>query len=297
MSSWAPPYHSLKSTLDQPKPQAGLYIVSTPIGNKGDMTLRALHALGTSDLVLCEDTRISQKLLLAYDIKTPLMAYHDHNGERMRPKIKEKLEQGQTIVLISDAGTPLVSDPGYKLVQMCHECNIYVTALPGPSAPLMALTLSGLPSDQFFFVGFLPPKSGARENALKSLETIKASLIVFESGPRLEKSLSACLSVLGDRPMALTRELTKKFEEIRRGPISEILSQVQEKGPPKGEIVLVIQGASQDTDLNDTHLVQLIQRELEQGHSMKDAIQRVSEANHIPRRRVYKLGLGLTDNV
>lgn len=294
MTLWAPPFSSLKSTLDQQKPQAGLYIVSTPIGNLADLSLRALQTLGNVDLILCEDTRISQKLLKAYDIQTPLKPYHDHNGEQVRPKVLQKLQEGASVALISDAGTPLISDPGYKLVQACYEENLYVTAIPGPSAHVMALTLSGLPSDQFFFGGFIPPKAKAREDFLIGLQNLKSTLIFYETGPRLEKSLRSMQTVLGDRSIALARELTKTYEEVRRGRISEICERIKTEGPPKGEIVLVVQGCLEPVTLKDEKVKQLLIGELEKGSSMKDAVQRVSENHHLPRRRVYKLGLEIS---
>lgn len=225
---------NLGLTLD-----VGLYIVSTPIGNLRDITLRALDVLTHCDHILAEDTRQSLKLLSHYKIKTSLSPYHDHNAAKRVPKLVESLKDGKTLALISDAGTPLVSDPGYKLVQAALEAGVNVVPVPGASAVLAALTLSGLPSERFSFGGFLPPKSAARKRKLESYSSTLGTLIFFETGPRLAASLTDIKTVLGDRPMALTRELTKRYEEGRYGHISEVLETVK-SAPPKGEIVICI---------------------------------------------------------
>jgi 16S rRNA (cytidine1402-2'-O)-methyltransferase len=224
----------------RPKPDPGLYIIATPIGNARDISLRALETLKGADLVLCEDTRVTKKLFAYHQISNTLMAYHEHNAKRMRPQIIKRLECGESVALVSDAGTPLVSDPGYRLVEACIEEGIPFTTLPGASSVLSALVLSGLPTDKFYFHGFLPSKSGQRQRALAELEEIPGSLVFLESAKRLTSSLSDIHAVLGDRSCAVTRELTKLYEEVRRGYLSELASYYTDHGPPKGEITLVV---------------------------------------------------------
>ncbi len=187
----------------------GLHIVATPIGNLGDITLRALATLAGADLIACEDTRVTRKLLDRYDIATPLTPYHDHNAATARPKLLQRLAAGEAIALVSDAGTPLVSDPGFKLVRAAQEAGYAVTALPGASAPLAALASAGLPTDQFFFGGFLPPKQTARRARIAELARIPATLLLFETGPRIAATLADLAEALGPREVALCRELTK----------------------------------------------------------------------------------------
>ena len=226
-----------------PAPQAfepGLYLVATPIGNLRDITLRALDILSVADRVLAEDTRVAAKLLEAYGLRAKVEPYHDHNAEKARPHILEALAAGERIALISDAGTPLVSDPGYKLARAAIEAGADVFPIPGASAALAALTIAGLPSDRFHFAGFPPAKAGARQSFLAGLAGIDATLILYESANRLAASLAAMAEALGDRPAAVCRELTKKFEEARRGALSELAAHYRDAGPPKGEIVVVI---------------------------------------------------------
>jgi len=220
--------------------KAGLYLVATPIGNLRDITLRGLDVLSAVDGVLCEDTRVSGKLLSAYGIKKKLQIYNDHSDDQTRASIVMRIKAGESFALISDAGTPLISDPGYKLTQDLKAQGLYVTSLPGANAPLTALQLSGLPSNAFSFIGFLPPKSGARQTVFTQWKDSMAPLIAFETGPRLEKSLADLHAALGDRTVAVTRELTKLFEEIRTAPVTEHLAYYKTHGAPKGEIVLVI---------------------------------------------------------
>lgn len=218
----------------------GLYVLATPIGNAGDITLRALATLAAADLVLAEDTRVTAKLFTIHGLKRTLSPYNDHNAAEARPRILEKLKAGARIVLVSDAGTPLVSDPGFKLVRAAINEGITVTALPGPSAALAALTLAGLPTDRFLFAGFLSNRAGERARALEDLKSVRASLILFESPQRLAESLGTMRDVLGDRPAAVTRELTKLHEEVRRGSLGELAAHYEKAGPPRGEVTLVI---------------------------------------------------------
>ena len=219
---------------------AGLYVLATPIGNARDISLRALDVLKGCDVICAEDTRVTSKLLAIHGVSKPLIPYNDHNAPEMRPKILARLERGEAVVLVSDAGTPLVSDPGYKLVRAVVAAGAAVVAIPGASAVLAGLTLSGLPSDRFLFAGFLPSRQGERKTALEELKTVRATLIFFESAQRLSESLAAMADVLGDRACAVTRELTKMHEEVRRGSLGELATLYAEKGPPKGEVTIVV---------------------------------------------------------
>ncbi|MFC3208751.1 16S rRNA (cytidine(1402)-2'-O)-methyltransferase [Aquamicrobium soli] len=218
-----------------------LYLVATPIGNLGDITLRALETLAAADILACEDTRVSRVLLSRYGIRRRTTAYHEHNATEAGPKLIAALEQGRSVALISDAGTPLVSDPGYRLVGEALERNIRVVPIPGPSAALAALTASGLPSDAFLFAGFLPVKTGQRATRLQELKAVPATLIFFESPRRLADTLAAMVEVLGGtRQAAIGRELTKAFEETRRGTLAELADHYQAADTPKGEIVVCV---------------------------------------------------------
>lgn len=219
---------------------AGLYVLATPIGNARDISLRALEVLKGCTVIAAEDTRVTAKLLAIHGVSKPLIAYNDHNGQQMRPKILARLEQGEAVVLVSDAGTPLVSDPGYKLVRAAIAAGLPVVAIPGPSAVLTGLTLSGLPSDRFLFAGFLPPRAGERQTALEELKALRATLIFFESAQRLCETLAAMAEVLGDRPSAVARELTKLHEEVRRGTLCELAAHYAKAGAPKGEVTLLV---------------------------------------------------------
>ena len=219
---------------------AGLYILATPIGNARDISLRGLEVLKGCDVIAAEDTRVTAKLLAIHGIAKPLIAYNDHNGAQMRPKILARLEQGEAVVLVSDAGTPLVSDPGYKLVRAAVAGGLAVIALPGPSAVLTGLTLSGLPSDRFLFAGFLPSKAGERKSVLEELKGVRATLIFFESAQRLPESLAAMADVLGNRDAAMARELTKLHEDVRRGPLKDLAAHFAQQGAPKGEVTLLV---------------------------------------------------------
>ena len=223
---------------------ACLYVVATPIGHLGDMTARAIETLRGVDLVAAEDTRHSANLLRHFDIATPLVSYHDHSDDSDLRKLVAQLESGASLALISDAGTPLVSDPGYRLVAACHSLGIPVVPIPGPSAPIAALSASGLPTDRFHFEGFLPAKSGQRLTRLEALQMLETTLIFFESPKRLLASLADMLAVLGDREAALCRELTKAHETVRRHPLSTLLAFVQQDtNQQRGEVVLIVGGA------------------------------------------------------
>jgi len=269
----------------------GLYLVATPIGNIEDITLRALRVLGAADLVACEDTRVSQKLLAHYDIATQRVPYHEHNAEAMRPKLLARLDAGARIALISDAGTPLVSDPGFKLVGEAVARGIAVTVVPGASAPLAALILSGLPCERFCFAGFLPPRSEARRRALAELRAVPATLVFFESAPRLAASLADMAAILGARPAAVARELTKLYEEVRRAPLADLAAHYRDAGPPKGELVVLV-GPPAEEEASAASLDEALAAALET-LSVKDATAAVAGALGLPRRAVYARALAL----
>jgi len=275
---------------------AGLYIIATPIGNIEDISLRALDILKKADLIACEDTRVSGKLTSYFDIPTKKLPYHDHNADEMRPKLISMLKEGRRIALISDAGMPLISDPGYKLVAECAAQDIPMTCVPGPSASLTALVLSGLPTDKFMFAGFLPPKSAARRAALAEIKTVPATLIFYETGPRLADSLADMLDILGERNAAIARELTKKFEEVRRGSLSGLADYYQAEGETRGEIVVVVGApvAGQAEDWTDQTVDSLL-RELikEKNMSVKDAAAFVAAKSGLKKRDVYQRALML----
>ncbi|WP_290484697.1 MULTISPECIES: 16S rRNA (cytidine(1402)-2'-O)-methyltransferase [unclassified Hyphomonas] len=266
-------------------------MVSTPIGNLRDITLRALDVLTAADEVLAEDTRVAGKLMSAYGLKARLSPYHDHNGAERRPGLIRALQGGAKIALISDAGTPLVSDPGWKLAHEALEAGVKVIPIPGASAMLAGLVASGLPSDKFLFAGFLPPKSGARKSAAEALKAVPGTLIFYESGPRLADALADLASVLGDRDAAVTRELTKMFEETRRGTLADLATHYAESGPPRGEIVLLV-GPPGEHEVTPERLDAALRDALD-GQPTKAAANAVAEALGLPKRDVYQRALQL----
>jgi len=270
---------------------AGLYLVATPIGNLRDITLRALDVLAGADRVYAEDTRQTGKLLAAYDIKASMTAYHDHNVAGRIPQILEQIESGEAIALVSDAGTPLVSDPGFKLARAAADAGLDIIPVPGASAALAGLLTSALPSDRFMFAGFLPAKSAARKTALTQLSDIPATLIFFEAGTRIDKTLADMRDVLGDRPAALARELTKTFEETRRGTLSELLTGVADD-PPRGEIVLIIGGAQAQV-WDDARIDAALRERL--GDGVKRAAADIATLSGRSKRDVYARAQALKD--
>ncbi len=279
-------------TVEAPVLPSGLHIAATPIGNLGDITLRALEALAGADVIACEDTRVTRKLLDRYGIETPLTPYHDHNAAEARPKILARLAAGESIVLVSDAGTPLVSDPGFKLVAAVREAGHVVTTLPGASSTLAALTVAGLPTDRFFFEGFLPPKEGARRTRIAELARIPATLVLFESGPRLGASLADLAEGLGPREAAVCRELTKLHEEVRPATLTELARHYASEAETRGEIVLVIAPPSDEAKPDAGELEALLRQALIRV-SVKDAVSEVATATGLPRRDVYQRALSL----
>lgn len=284
--------------LSQPDVLApGLYVVATPIGNRGDLSPRAVAVLGGSDAIACEDTRVTGRLLDHHHVTTRRIAYHEHNAARVRPGLIKRLKDGGSMALVSDAGTPLISDPGYRLVAECAEAGVPVFAVPGPSAVMAALTVAGLPTDRFLFAGFLPPREGARRRAIAEVAAVPATLVFLESPRRLAAALADMADGLGDRPAAVTRELTKRFEEVRRDRLSALAAHYAESGPPKGEVTLVVgppdpehapAEAAEAVDIDA-----LLRAELAD-HPASEAARRVARATGRRRREVYARALALS---
>ena len=274
-----------------PKAAPGLYLVATPIGNLGDITLRALETLAGVDIVACEDTRITRRLMERFSINATLKQYHEHNAEQARPKILEALARGSSIALVSDAGTPLISDPGFKLVREVSAAGFPVIALPGPSSVLAALSVAALPTDRFFFEGFLPSKQHARRTRLSELARIDATLVMFESGARVQDSLQDLASVMGEREAAICREMTKLHEEVRRATVSE-LAAIAETLETRGEFVLVIGPPAADAGMDDNALDNLLRAALA-NNSVKDAVAQAVDASGRAKREVYASALEL----
>ena len=272
---------------------AGLYILATPIGNARDISLRALDTLKGCDVIAAEDTRVTSKLLSIHGVSKPLIAYNDHNAPEMRPRILARLAQGEVVALVSDAGTPLVSDPGYKLVRAAIEAGANVVSIPGPSAVLAGLTLSGLPSDRFLFAGFLPSRQGERKSALEELKSVRATLIIFESAQRLSESLAAMAEVLGDRPCAMTRELTKMHEEVRRGSLSELAAHYDKAGAPRGEVTLLV-GPPGEAVTDDAKIDAALASALA-FMPVKAAANLIADLTDGSRKKIYDRALDLKD--
>ncbi len=264
----------------------GLYVTSTPIGNLADITIRALQVLGSADLILCEDTRVTAKLTRNYGIETPLRPYHDHNAEKVRPEVLGKLSAGASIALVSDAGTPLISDPGFKLVRDAVAGGLNVTAIPGASAPLAALALGGLPSDRVLFAGFPPAKKGQRTTFFTGLRDAAATLVFFVSARKLEGVLTDIEACLGDRPAVIARELTKMFEEVLRGSASQLRAEIASRASLKGEVTLLVAGRDETAAPGPEQLDTEIAAALATA-SVRDVASDLSVAHGLPRRQVY----------
>jgi 16S rRNA (cytidine1402-2'-O)-methyltransferase len=282
--------------LTAPKAVAGLYLVATPIGNLGDITLRALETLAGVDIIACEDTRITRRLTERYSITGLLKPYHEHNAALARPKILQKLAQGASIALVSDAGTPLISDPGFKLVREVCAAGHRVIALPGPSSVLTALSVAALPTDRFFFEGFLPAKETARRARLAELSRIDATLVLLESGSRVQHSLHDLAEIMGMRDAAICREMTKIHEEIRRAPVSE-LAQSAETLETRGEFVLVIGPPAADAQIMAKDALDELLRSSLERESVKDAVAHAVELSGRPRREIYARALELAKEI
>lgn len=269
--------------------EPGLYIVATPIGNLGDLTRRGAETLARCDAVACEDTRVTGKLLKHLGITRPLWRYDDHSGEADRARLIEAM-RSKAVALVSDAGTPLVSDPGFRLVREARAAGIAVTAVPGPSAPVAALTLSGLPNDRFLFAGFLPVKDKARAEVLAELGAVKATLVLFETAPRLARSLAAIGEVLPGREVAVARELTKLHEECRTGSAEELRAHY-EAHPPKGEIVLLV-GPPEEEPASDADAEALLRAALA-AQKPSQAAAEVARMTGLDRKALYARALEL----
>ncbi len=279
-------------TLPAPALAPGLYVVSTPIGNLKDITIRALGTLAAADLVACEDTRVTAVLTRHYGIRAPLIAYHEHNAEQQRPRILTALAEGKVVALVSDAGTPLVSDPGFRLVGAAVEAGHAVYPIPGASALLAALVPAGLPTDAFLFAGFLPNRTAGRRKRLTALAAVPATLVFYESPHRTAESLADMAAVLGDaRPAAVARELTKTFETVRRGTLAELAATFGEGPDPRGEIVILV-GPPLETEPDaadvDERLLALLAE-----HPVKEAARLAAEATGLAKRDLYQRALEL----
>lgn len=271
----------------------GLYVVATPIGNLADITLRALQTLAAADVIACEDTRNSRVLLDRYGITSRLMAYHDHNGPQARPIVLEKLAHGGAVALISDAGTPLIADPGYKLVVAAREAGHSVVSIPGPSAVVAALSIAGHPTDQFTFAGFLPSKSKARADAIADLAHLPGTVCLYEAPSRLTNTLDALADGLGaERQASVCREITKRFETVQSGTLAELSKHYGEAEEPRGEIVIVLAPAEQKTTTQED--VDAALRAALKTERVKDAAGLVAEAYGLSRRELYQRALELS---
>jgi 16S rRNA (cytidine1402-2'-O)-methyltransferase len=278
----------------------GLYIISTPIGNLGDITLRALEALKNSDIILCEDTRISKKLLVKHEIKTRLQIYNDHSNEDNRKKIFQLIDQGLVVSLVSDAGTPLISDPGYKLVKELRQLDYHVDVIPGACSPIVALTLSGMPTDRFLFVGFLPKTNEKRKKIFEEFIQVKATLIFFETAKRLVESLHSAYEVYGNRQICVARELTKLHQESKAGTITEII-EFYRLNPPRGEVVLLISGEEEkfDKQILNQKIEQFIRDCLSQGLTTRDTTQKAFTkfGTIYSKKEIYKIANKVKKNI
>ncbi len=273
----------------------GLYLVATPIGNLRDISLRALDTMSLADVILCEDTRVSGKLLSAYSIKNKkLITYNDHASEETREYIQEMIVSGKSVVLISDAGMPLISDPGYKLAQQCRDAGVYVTSVPGSNAAITALQLSSFPSDAFSFVGFLPAKTKARKDVLNQWKNVSSTLITYEAAPRLLKTLSDIQEVCPERKVAVVREITKIYEESRIDYAACLIAHYEEKGLPKGEIVLLLSPPDKKEWSEDDVVLAL--RSALQDKPTKKAANQISEQSGWSKKDVYNLALKVKDD-
>ena len=274
----------------------GLYLVSTPIGNLGDITIRALDILSLADYVVCEDKRITGKLLKSYGLKKSLILYHDHSNEKDRINIIELIKSNKRIAMVSDAGMPMISDPGHKLIQSCINENLYVTSLPGANASIMALQLSGLPSQHFAFIGFLPNKSNARKNYLQQWKSSPTTLITFENPKRLSRSLKDIHDTLGNRSITIARELTKRHEELQRGITSDLIEHYKNYPAPKGEITIVI-SPPKDDQKPENKMIRMEMQSALTNMKPKEAAKTIAKKYNIPPSDLYDIALEIKDTV
>src|SRR5690348_4441658 len=285
-------YAPFGAAIEAPKIKPGLYLVATPIGNLGDITLRALEVLAAAGVIACEDTRVTRKHADRFGIATPLTPYHEHNAAEARPKLIARLARGEAVALVSDAGTPLISDPGYRLVQEAQAAGHDVIAIPGASSVLTALSVAGLPTDRFFFEGFLPPKRVGRQKRIAALATIPATLVLFESGPRIADALADLAAGLGGRAAAVCRELTKLHEEVRRAPLDQLAREYAKGAETRGEFVVVV-APPREEETPAADVDALLKAALARV-SVKDAVGEVALATGKPKREVYQRALALS---
>ena len=271
--------------------EPGLYVVATPIGNLGDLSLRAAETLRKADLILAEDTRVTRKLLAHVGIKAPMRRYDDHARDNDRNAIVDRLER-EVIAIVSDAGTPLISDPGFKLVRAARDAGRHVTTVPGPCAAIAALSISGLPTDRFLFLGFLPTKAKARRDAIAGIAGVRATLVLYESGPRLGGTLRVLLEVLGDQNAVVARELTKLYEECFVGTLTELADRFEDVSP-KGEIVIVVAPPEEQEPATDSTIDRMLESAMERLSPSRAAAE-VAEELNIPRKRAYERALDLS---
>jgi 16S rRNA (cytidine1402-2'-O)-methyltransferase len=280
------------SRVAAPRLSPGLFVVATPIGNLADVTLRALAILAGADGILAEDTRVSRTLLRRYGIETPLSPYHEHNAAEARPRALRRMVEGAALALISDAGTPLISDPGHKLVAEALSMGLAVSTAPGASAALAALCVAGLPTDRFFFEGFLPPKRAARRERINALSAIPGTLVIYEAPGRVAETLADLALELGPRQAAVARELTKLHEETRRGALDALAAHYAVEGAPRGEIVIVVGPPQGRAGISEHDLDREILEAL-QTLSVKDAAAAIAAKHGLPRRLIYGRALAL----
>jgi 16S rRNA (cytidine1402-2'-O)-methyltransferase len=271
-----------------------LFVVSTPIGNLEDITLRAVNVLKGCDVIACEDTRTTKKLLARYGIETNLTSYHEHNEVEKSQRLLEELKEGKDVALVSDAGTPSVSDPGWRLVNLSIENNVEIVPVPGPSAVLSALVVSGLPTDSFLFLGFFPRTAGKKKELLKNVKDYPYTLIFYESGRRLSGTLSVLLEILGDRGICVAREMTKLYEEVIRGSVSEVISILSERDLVKGEVTVVLEGSREGRKKISTEEAQKTLRAMkERGVALSDAVRAICESSGASKNSIYRIALGI----
>jgi len=269
-----------------------LYIVSTPIGNLEDITLRALKVLKEADVIACEDTRTTRKLLTRYAVETPLVSYHEHNEIEKAKELLSILREGRSIALVSDAGTPCISDPGYRIVKLASEHGIEVLSIPGPSASVSALSVSGLPTSSFAFFGFLPRTKKHLTDYLSRIKNYPETLVFYESPNRVTKTLRAISEVFGDRNISLSREMTKLYEETLRGKVSDVLEALVKRNEIKGEVTIVVEGASAEIGETDPETIdRMLDQHKKIGSSLKDAVKMVSGESGYSKSKTYKRAL------
>jgi 16S rRNA (cytidine1402-2'-O)-methyltransferase len=288
---------SKPSSARQPTPAGpGLYLVATPIGNAADVTLRALDVLARADVIACEDTRVTAKLLAVHGISRPLVRYDEHTARTAGPALIERVGRGERVALVSDAGTPLISDPGDRLVRGCMDAGLPVLAIPGASAALTALCVSGLPTARFLFAGFLSPRSTLRRREPEELSNIAATLVLLESPQRLASALADMADTLGPRHAAVARELTKLFEEVRRGTLPDLAAHYRKAGAPKGEVTIVVGPPPPPPPVGEAEAERLLVDALER-LSPRDAATSVAKATGLPRRQLYARAVALKAGV